>query len=134
VRSYGWFARGIGHPRAVRAVGTALARNRVPLVVPCHRVVRSDWRLGQYSAGGPEVKRAVLRAEGMEPDVLEELARRGVRCLGNDATMTFCVPTCRNMRRVPAAHRVEFRSEAAALEAGHRPCGVCRPAAPLTAA
>ena len=42
VRPYGWIAAEIGHPKAVRAVGTALAHNPVPLVVPCHRVVRSE--------------------------------------------------------------------------------------------
>ena len=42
VRPYGWIAAEIGRPKAVRAVGTALAHNPVPLVVPCHRVVRSD--------------------------------------------------------------------------------------------
>ena len=52
VRPYGWIAAEIGRPRAVRAVGTALAHNPVPLVVPCHRVVRSDGCIGQYSLGG----------------------------------------------------------------------------------
>src|SRR5215472_10328810 len=67
VRSYAWVAREIGRPRAVRAVGTALANNPIPFLIPCHRVVRSDGALGQYSAGGPEVKRAILRQEGLDP-------------------------------------------------------------------
>src|SRR5262245_61482198 len=64
VRPYGWVAREIGRPKAVRAVGTALAHNPVPLLIPCHRVVRSDGRLGQYSMGGSGVKQALLRFEG----------------------------------------------------------------------
>lgn len=52
-RPYGWVAGQIGQPRAVRAVGTALARNPVPLVVPCHRVVKSDGSVGNYIFGTP---------------------------------------------------------------------------------
>ena len=51
-----------GSPRAVRAVGTACAKNPLPLVVPCHRVVRSDGTTGEY-AGGPAAKRWLLELE-----------------------------------------------------------------------
>ena len=51
VRSYGWIAREIGKPLATRAVGGAEGANPVPIIVPCHRVVRSDGGLGGYSAG-----------------------------------------------------------------------------------
>lgn len=65
VRSYRWVARQIGKPRAVRAVGSACASNPVPLVIPCHRVVRSDGSLGGYSLrGGTALKRRLLVAEG----------------------------------------------------------------------
>ena len=47
---YAWVAERIGHPRAVRAVGTALGRNPVPLIVPCHRVLRSDGGLAATSS------------------------------------------------------------------------------------
>lgn len=60
--SYATVAAAIGHPRAVRAVGTACARNPVPVVIPCHRVVRSDGSTGQY-AGGPLVKSTLLDLE-----------------------------------------------------------------------
>ena len=60
--SYAQVAQAAGSPRAVRAVGTACATNPLPLVVPCHRVVRSDGSYGQY-AGGPEVKRTLLTME-----------------------------------------------------------------------
>ncbi|HEX6797227.1 MAG TPA: methylated-DNA--[protein]-cysteine S-methyltransferase [Ktedonobacterales bacterium] len=128
VRPYGWIAREIGHPRAVRAVGTALAHNPVPLLIPCHRVVRSDGHLGQYSLGGNDAKRTVLAAEGVVPDKLEALARRGVRYLGSDTTHIFCFPTCRHARRTTPAHLIEWSSEAEARAAGYRPCKVCRPA------
>ena len=60
--SYGVVATATGHPRAVRAVGTACGHNPVPLVVPCHRVVRSDGTIGQYR-GGVEAKRLLLDLE-----------------------------------------------------------------------
>jgi O-6-methylguanine DNA methyltransferase len=62
VRSYAAVAASVGRPRAVRAVGTALGNNPVPLVIPCHRVVRSDGTTGDY-AFGAEVKAALLQAE-----------------------------------------------------------------------
>ena len=65
VRTYAWVAREIGNPRAVRAVGSALANNPVPLFIPCHRVVRSDGVIGNYGMGGPREKRRLLRLEGV---------------------------------------------------------------------
>ncbi|MEU3271441.1 methylated-DNA--[protein]-cysteine S-methyltransferase [Saccharomonospora sp. NPDC006951] len=62
--SYREVAEGVGNPKAVRAVGTACATNPLPIVVPCHRVVRSDGSFGEY-AGGPEAKAALLRLEGV---------------------------------------------------------------------
>ena len=61
--SYAVVAAAAGSPRAVRAVGTACATNPLPVVVPCHRVVRSDGALGQY-IGGIEAKHALLVLEG----------------------------------------------------------------------
>ncbi|GAB2674170.1 methylated-DNA--[protein]-cysteine S-methyltransferase [Saccharopolyspora gloriosae] len=60
--SYAQVAAAAGSPRAVRAVGTACATNPLPVVVPCHRVVRSDGSTGGY-AGGPEAKRTLLTLE-----------------------------------------------------------------------
>lgn len=60
--SYAQVATAAGSPRAVRAAGTACATNPVPIVVPCHRVVRSDGSFGGY-AGGPDAKRALLHLE-----------------------------------------------------------------------
>lgn len=127
VRPYAWIAREIGRPRAVRAVGTALAGNPIPLLIPCHRVLRSDGQLGMYSMGGPAIKRALLAAEGAEPERLEALARAGVRYNGSDSTRIYCYPTCRHARVVSERHRVTFASEAEAARAGYRPCKICRP-------
>nr|WP_114561575.1 methylated-DNA--[protein]-cysteine S-methyltransferase [Desertihabitans aurantiacus] len=60
--SYAEVATLVGSPGAVRAVGSACATNPVPVVVPCHRVVRSDGAMGGYR-GGPEAKRALLALE-----------------------------------------------------------------------
>jgi O-6-methylguanine DNA methyltransferase len=127
VRPYGWIAAEIGSPRAVRAVGTALAHNPVPLVVPCHRVVRSDGHIGQYSLGGPENKRRILSAEGLDPAWLEAEASAGIRFIGSDTTHIVCNPTCHDARRVTPRHRVTFASLATARAAGYRPCRHCRP-------
>ena len=71
--SYGEVARRIGRPRAARAVGGAVSRNPVGLLVPCHRVIAGDGSIGGYGAaawGGVEaaleLKRALLRLEGVE--------------------------------------------------------------------
>lgn len=60
--SYATVAAAIGHPRAVRAVGTACAHNPLPVVIPCHRVVRSDGSTGSY-VGGPLAKSTLLDLE-----------------------------------------------------------------------
>ena len=61
-RTYGQVAELVGNPRAVRAVGTACATNPLPVVVPCHRVLRADGTPGGY-VGGPAAKQALLRLE-----------------------------------------------------------------------
>ncbi|KUH98557.1 cysteine methyltransferase [Mycolicibacterium acapulense] len=60
--SYASVAAAVGNPRAVRAVGSACARNPLPVVIPCHRVVRSDGTSGQY-VGGPQAKSTLLSLE-----------------------------------------------------------------------
>ena len=66
VRSYRWVARALGKPKAMRAVGNALARNPIPIIIPCHRVVRSDGSLGGYALG-LGWKRRLLKLEGAGP-------------------------------------------------------------------
>jgi methylated-DNA-[protein]-cysteine S-methyltransferase len=69
VVTYGALAARSGHPRAARAVGSACARNPVPIVVPCHRVVPGGGGVGSYG-GGPARKRALLELEGVLPPQL----------------------------------------------------------------
>ncbi|MBV9721143.1 MAG: methylated-DNA--[protein]-cysteine S-methyltransferase, partial [Mycobacterium sp.] len=60
--TYGTLAQLSGSPKAVRAVGTTCATNPIPVVVPCHRVIRADGNLGDYR-GGPAAKRVLLDVE-----------------------------------------------------------------------
>jgi O-6-methylguanine DNA methyltransferase len=133
VRPYGWVAREIGHPAAVRAVGTALANNPIPYFIPCHRVVRTDGQIGNYGGGGPEAKRAILTMEGVRVNRLQELARAGVRYQGVKTTKVFCYPTCHTGRHALEKNIVWLHDEASARAAGFRPCKVCRPAPQLSA-
>lgn len=127
VRPYGWLAKELGKPAAVRAVGSALARNPIPLMIPCHRVVRSDGHMGNYSLIGPHVKLELLEHEGAEPGLLETLAAKGVRLRGNPTTRIFCHPTCRALRRSKEGNVVDFANSGEATDAGFRACLVCRP-------
>ena len=128
VRPYGWVAREIGHPAAVRAVGTALANNPIPYFIPCHRVVRTDGHIGNYGGGGPEAKRAILTLEGVRLARLQEMAKAGVRYQGVRTTKIFCFPTCHTGRHALEKNIVWLHDEASARAAGFRPCKVCRPA------
>ena len=132
VRPYSWIAREIGHPGAVRAAGSALAKNPVPLLIPCHRVVRSDGRIGKYSLGGARNKRRLLEVEGTRPALLERLAASGIRYLGNPDSRGFCYPTCGGVDALVRTNTVRFRTEREAIAAGFHPCRACRP--PVAAA
>lgn len=66
--SYGQVAAMIGRPKAARAVGAACGANPLPLIIPCHRVVKADGRIGGYSGGGGvDFKRSLLLLEGIAP-------------------------------------------------------------------
>jgi O-6-methylguanine DNA methyltransferase len=128
VRPYGWIAREIGRPGAVRAVGSALNKNPVPLLIPCHRVVKSDNQIGEY-AFGPALKRTLLQSEGLNVDHLDALARAGIRVIVDLASGEYCLPTCGGiLERTPSEIR-PLPSAAAAQAAGYRPCADCRPVA-----
>lgn len=130
VRPYGWVAREAGSPGAVRAAGTALGHNPVPFIVPCHRVVRSDWALGQYSAsGGTETKARVLRWEGCDLEDLASLANSRIAFIGERESGSFCLAVCETLRTVPPESRIVFRTLGAALASGLAPCEHCRPVA-----
>jgi O-6-methylguanine DNA methyltransferase len=75
VRTYGWIAAQIGRPAAVRAVGSALRKNPLPVLIPCHRVVRGDGHIGEYALGGSDAKRVILAAEGIDAGRLQQLVR-----------------------------------------------------------
>ncbi|HEY2792355.1 MAG TPA: methylated-DNA--[protein]-cysteine S-methyltransferase [Micromonosporaceae bacterium] len=126
VRPYGWIAHQIGRPKAVRAVGSALGHNPVPILIPCHRVVRSDGDLGEYVFNRP-VKESLLASEGTNLAELAGMAGRGSHYVASDTTGIVCFPSCAAARRITPAHRHEFRTVAAAERAGFRTCRLCQP-------
>jgi len=126
VRSYSWLAQQVGKPKAVRAVANYVARNVLPFVVPCHRVVPAAGGVGKYGYG-PKMKRDLLRREGVDVDELEALAREGIRYIGSKTTKVFCFPTCRGARRIREENRVPFHEADEAREKGFRPCRLCQP-------
>ena len=126
VRTYEWVARQVGRPKAVRAVGSVCARNHVPFVVPCHRVVPASGGVGNY-AYGSEMKRELLRREGVDVDALERLGRERVRYIGSKTSKIVCFPTCKDAKRIRGENRVPFRAADEALEKGFRPCKRCQP-------
>lgn len=67
--TYKQIASKIGLPNAYRAVGTALKRNPLPIIIPCHRVIRSDGTLGNYSNGGTRKKLALLKKENAQINI-----------------------------------------------------------------
>lgn len=80
VSTYRFVAEQIGNPRSARAVGTAQATNPFPIVIPCHRVIRSDGTLGGYG-GGLEMKRMLLEREGVAFHDAGRVATRSIwRC------------------------------------------------------
>jgi len=117
VRPYAWVAQHIGHPRAVRAVGTALGRNPVPFIVPCHRVLQTGGGLGGYLFG-TDVKSRLLSLERTTP-VYE----------GCTSTHIVCRVGCVHGRHMRPDNRVVFASVDDARSIGYRPCKVCRPQA-----
>lgn len=127
VRSYAWLAHQVDRPKAVRAVGSTMASNPVPLIVPCHRVVRSDGHIGAYSLGGAHAKWDLLEHEGADPGHLEDLASHHVRVQGNRSTGIFCYPTCHRLRRSRSSNVVDFKTIEAAESAGFRACEICLP-------
>ena len=62
-RTYAWVAKRIGKPKAVRAVGAVLRKNPYPIIIPCHRVIRSDGSLGKYAGRDDGEKRRLIDLE-----------------------------------------------------------------------
>jgi O-6-methylguanine DNA methyltransferase len=117
VRPYAWVAQRIGQPRAVRAVGTALGRNPVPFLVPCHRVLQTGGGLGGYLFG-TDVKSRLLSLERTTP-IYEGCA----------STHIVCRVGCVHGRHMRPDNRVVFASVDDARSVGYRPCKVCKPQA-----
>lgn len=63
--SYGELAAMANHPRAARAVGSAMAKNQIPIIIPCHRVIPTSRKLGNYT-GGVDIKEQLLKLEGIQ--------------------------------------------------------------------
>ncbi|MCL2707090.1 MAG: MGMT family protein [Dehalococcoidia bacterium] len=63
-RSYGWLATQIGCPKAARAVGNALGKNPIPIIIPCHRIIAANGSIGGFT-GGLDIKRRLLMLEGI---------------------------------------------------------------------
>ena len=129
VRPYAWLAAEVARPRAVRAAGSAVARNPVPLIIPCHRVVRADGHIGNYSLGGVENKHDLLEYEGAAPDSArrpckKEHSASQAKC---SPPASLCHPTCHVVRGSGDTNVVGFRTLEQAAVAGFEPCVECRP-------
>lgn len=74
VSSYGRLAARLNNPGAARAVGTAMATNPFPLIIPCHRVIRSDGGLGEFGSG-QAMKKALLEMEGVAFQTPERISK-----------------------------------------------------------
>jgi O-6-methylguanine DNA methyltransferase len=131
-RPYAWVAKEIGRPHAIAAVAAALERNPMPVLVPCHRVIRSNGQLGGHVLG-TAAKEQLLRHEGVDLDEAARLAGAGIFYLGSDTTHIVCYPVCHQARRITTVHRREFRSIQQAAQAGYRPCRTCRPGTQVAA-
>jgi O-6-methylguanine DNA methyltransferase len=127
LRPYSWVAAEIERPRAVRAVGTALGHNPVPLLIPCHRVIRSDGTLGQFGSLGTAMKQRLLEAEGVDVERVERLAQEGSTYLGDGGSHLVCMPTCHRLGTTSTRAQRGFRTLTDARGAGFRPCPDCRP-------
>jgi O-6-methylguanine DNA methyltransferase len=127
-RPYRWIARELGAPGATRAVGNALGRNPVPLLIPCHRIIRTDCTTGGYVFGS-DAKRKLLEDEGLDFAAIETVTRRGFRYIGCDAGW-FCLPTCGNVAtQIDDPGYMGLRSLEDAHAHGLVPCRLCRPIA-----
>ena len=113
--SYAALAEVVGRPRAARAVGNALGANPLPIIIPCHRIIRGDGTWGHY-AFGARMKTALLTLERDTPTLV-----------GCATTRILCRHGCAHEQRIHAQNRIVFASVHDARSVGYRPCRVCRP-------
>jgi methylated-DNA-[protein]-cysteine S-methyltransferase len=125
VVTYQGLAAAIGSPSSQRAIGTAMASNPLPIYVPCHRVIKSDGKIGNYG-GGVERKLKLLRAEGFAVDRGDRVGPQAV--YGHWQSRIFCRPTCSAVRRAERQKWIIFTDPERARGVGMRACKLCRPA------
>ena len=113
--SYAALAETVGRPRAARAVGNALGANPVPIIVPCHRIIRGNGSWGHY-AFGASMKTALLSLERETPALV-----------GCATTRIVCRRGCGHEQRIQERNRIVFASVGDARGVGYRPCRSCRP-------
>ncbi|HYE93408.1 MAG TPA: methylated-DNA--[protein]-cysteine S-methyltransferase [Terriglobales bacterium] len=113
--SYADLARRIGHAKASRAVGNALGANPIPILVPCHRIIRGDGSWGHYAFGAP-MKTKLLTLERSTPLLV-----------GCSTTRIVCRRGCSHEQRMRESSRVVFASIPDARSVGYRPCKACHP-------
>ncbi|MGQ4807690.1 Methylated-DNA--protein-cysteine methyltransferase [Candidatus Entotheonellaceae bacterium PAL068K] len=114
-RSYKWIAEHIGRPKASRAVGNALHNNPVPVIIPCHRVVKSNGQMGGYALGEAWKTRLLTLEQHTTPFI------------GCSSTRIVCYRGCHHERRVRADNRIHFAYVDEAIQNGYCPCTVCQP-------
>ncbi|MBM4441808.1 MAG: methylated-DNA--[protein]-cysteine S-methyltransferase [Candidatus Rokubacteria bacterium] len=113
--SYAELARRIGHAKASRAVGNALGANPIPILVPCHRIIRGDGTWGHYAFG------ALMKTK------LLTLERSTPLLVGCSTTRIVCRRGCGHEQRMTETRRVVFASIPDARSVGYRPCKACHP-------
>jgi len=121
VVSYQELAAMAGRPRAMRAVGTACARNTVGLFVPCHRVIASGGRLGGYGFGGPGIKAEMLEHEGLR--MTASPVTESTRVLPREATADARATTASALTPDEETALARLRRAGAGVRADERPAG-----------
>jgi methylated-DNA-[protein]-cysteine S-methyltransferase len=124
VVTYQGLAAAVGAPTGQRAIGNTMASNPVCIYVPCHRVIRSDGRVGNYG-GGVERKLTLLRSEGFKVDRGNRVPDGAV--YGHWQTHIFCRPDCSAVRRAERRRWIIFGNAENARHAGMRACKLCCP-------
>jgi O-6-methylguanine DNA methyltransferase len=127
-RPYELIARELDQPCAPQSVAQVLAHNAVPLLVPCHRVVREDRCCSNDYVFGAPAQAQLLEAEGLDAAAVDRVIGRGFRYIENDGY--FCLPTCGDLAsRLDTPGYAGLQSLSEARARGLRACESCRPVA-----
>lgn len=127
-RPFELIARELDEPCAPQSVANVLAHNAVPLLVPCHRVVREDRCCSNDYVFGAAAQQRLLEAEGLDAAAVDRVIGHGFRYIENDGW--FCLPTCGDVAaRVGTPGYVGLHSLSEAHARGLRACESCRPVA-----